>query len=218
MRYILTDDGYIDEISFGNPLECKNKNCIEYTGSIPTGYTSLEEWSENANIQAYKVENGNLVYYQAKATELQTLWNNQRNSNKPLTANDIYPVGSIYMSVNNINPTNLFGGTWEQIKDTFLLACGNTYSNGATGGSTTTDAHAITINEMPEHGHYIKATYGEKQWALGYLWSRGAGPSDGNTIGGQTDSINTGKTGKSQGHTHTFMPPYLAVYVWKRTA
>ncbi len=140
------------------------------------------------------------------------------SNDKPLTTNDIYPVGSIYMSVNSVNPTKLFGGTWEQIKDTFLLACGKTYSNGATGGSTTTDAHALKINEMPEHGHNIKATYGEKQWTLGYLWARGAGPNDGNTIGGQTDSINTGKTGEGKGHTHTFMPPYLAVYVWKRTA
>ncbi len=89
MRYILNDDGYIDEISFDNVLECKNKICIEYTGSIPTGYTSLEEWSENAIIQAYKVESGNLVYYQAKETELQSLWNNQKQSNNPILQKNI---------------------------------------------------------------------------------------------------------------------------------
>lgn len=32
----------------------------------------------------------------------------------------IYPIGSIYMSVNSVNPASLFGGTWEQIEDTFF--------------------------------------------------------------------------------------------------
>ena len=45
----------------------------------------------------------------------------------------IYPVGSIYMSVNNVNPSVLFGGTWEQIKDTFLLSAGDTYNAGSKG-------------------------------------------------------------------------------------
>lgn len=33
----------------------------------------------------------------------------------------IYPIGSIYISANSINPHNLFGGVWEQIKGRFLL-------------------------------------------------------------------------------------------------
>ena len=61
-----------------------------------------------------------------------------------------YPVGSIYLSVNNTNPSELFGGTWERIKDKFLLASGDTYSNGSTGGSAT---HTLTTNEMPSHKH-----------------------------------------------------------------
>ena len=64
--------------------------------------------------------------------------------------NTIYPVGSIYMSVNSTNPSVLFGGTWEQIKDTFLLATGDTYANGSTGGEAT---HTLTENEMPSHTH-----------------------------------------------------------------
>ena len=46
----------------------------------------------------------------------------------------IYPVGSIYISVNNTNPGTLFGGFWTQITDRFLLAAGNTYDVGSTGG------------------------------------------------------------------------------------
>ena len=62
----------------------------------------------------------------------------------------IYPVGSIYMSVNNIDPSVVFGGTWQQIKDKFLLASGDTYENGATGGEAT---HTLTTNEIPSHNH-----------------------------------------------------------------
>ncbi len=68
----------------------------------------------------------------------------------------IYPVGSIYMSVNNVNPSTVFGGTWQQIKDKFLLACGDTYNNGATGGAAT---HTLAVNQLPSHNHsYTRAT------------------------------------------------------------
>ena len=68
---------------------------------------------------------------------------------------DIYPIGSIYMSVNDVNPSELFGGTWQQIKDTFLLASGDVYNNGATGGEAT---HTLSASEIPTHTHsYDKA-------------------------------------------------------------
>lgn len=62
----------------------------------------------------------------------------------------IYPVGSIYMSVNSTSPATLFGGTWTQIKDTFLLSAGDTYTAGDTGGEAT---HTLTSGEMPIHNH-----------------------------------------------------------------
>lgn len=73
----------------------------------------------------------------------------------------MYPVGSIYMSVYEVNPHDLFGGTWTQIKDKFLLASGDTYANGATGGSAsqtytlggTVGGHKLTMEEMPSHKH-----------------------------------------------------------------
>ena len=62
----------------------------------------------------------------------------------------IYPIGSTYISVNSVNPSFLFGGTWEQLKDRFLLGSGDTYSAGTTGGKAT---HTLTTNEMPSHTH-----------------------------------------------------------------
>ena len=72
------------------------------------------------------------------------LWNG-----KPLL-NLVYPVGSIYWSSNNTNPGTLFGGTWTQIKDRFILAAGDSYSNGATGGAATV---TLTVSNMPSHSH-----------------------------------------------------------------
>jgi len=68
----------------------------------------------------------------------------------------IYPIGSIYMCVNDINPSEVFGGTWVQIKDQFLLAAGDIYNNGETGGEAT---HVLTSNELAIHWHrYDKAS------------------------------------------------------------
>lgn len=78
MRYILNDEGYIETISFLYEIECNNKSCTEYKGTIPEGYSSLIEWSENAVIQAYKIVDGNLVYDAAKETELIAKWEEEQ--------------------------------------------------------------------------------------------------------------------------------------------
>ena len=57
--------------------------------------------------------------------------------------NLIYPVGSIYMSTVNVDPGTIFGGTWEQLKDTFLLGAGDSYTAGDTGGEAT---HTLTVD------------------------------------------------------------------------
>ena len=127
-----------------------------------------------------------------------------------------YPVGSIYMSVNNTNPGTLFGGTWEQIKDTFLLACGSTYEAGSTGGEATV---SLQVNNLPPHDHTerlpesfrISANAGSG----GYV-SDATNPKTPYAGGTYSSSVKTGTTGGGQAHNN--MPPYLAVYVWKRTA
>ena len=144
--------------------------------------------------------------------------------------NIIYPVGSVYMSTNSTNPSILFGGTWEQIKDRFLLACGSTYSNGSTGGSTThthsTGNHTLKIEEMPSHTHTEKLPESFRISANagsgGYV-SDSTNPSYPYPGGTYNSSVTTGSTGGGQPHNHgntgssNNIPPYLAVYVWKRT-
>lgn len=85
MRYILDSEGYIEEVSFGAEIVCNDKRCTEYTGSVPSDYTSLEEWNDNANIRAYKIESGNLVYDSDRDAELQALWETERYNNESPT-------------------------------------------------------------------------------------------------------------------------------------
>lgn len=116
----------------------------------------------------------------------------------------VYPVGSIYMSVNSTNPGTLFGGTWTQLEDRFLLGAGTTYTAGDTGGEA---SHTLTVNEMPSHNHGFKRVTGAV--SSGSNYSRIASGGD------AADDLIT-NTGGDQAHNN--MPPYLVVYMWKRTA
>lgn len=122
-----------------------------------------------------------------------------------LTVDDIYPVGSIYMSVNDTDPARLFGGMWERIKERFLLGAGDTHTAGSTGGEF---EHRLKLNEIPEHNHYA-------------LYGGGSGSQYGfsiveNSISGQFEKYAIQNAGGSQPHNNT--PPYLAVYIWRRIA
>lgn len=115
-----------------------------------------------------------------------------------------HPIGSYYWSSDSTNPSNLFGGTWKQIKDRFVLAAGSSYSVGATGGAATV---TLTINQIPEHTHAV--------------YSRSVYTGDGNHIALCNESNSTGSyvTGsKGGGEAHNNMPPYIVAYCWCRTA
>ena len=117
---------------------------------------------------------------------------------------DIYPVGSIYLSTASVDPGTIFGGTWTRIKDVFLLAAGDVYNAGDTGGEA---EHTLITDEIPSHSHTQTTTYssGSSGWAN--TW---------NTSNGPGDPQNTGTAGGGKAHNN--MPPYLTVYAWERTA
>ena len=139
--------------------------------------------------------------------------------------NTIYPVGSIYMTVNNVNPSTLFGGTWEQIKDKFLLASGDTYAAGTTGGEA---MHTLTTDEIPSHTHTQNPHSHKQNYDTWYNKAndydvRLAGSTNGYySCAGRSNyetesatAINQ-ETGGNQAHNN--MPPYLTVNIWKKTA
>ena len=132
--------------------------------------------------------------------------------------NIVYPVGSIYISVNSTSPASLFGGTWEQIKDRFLLAAGDAYAAGSTGGEAT---HTLSVDEMPSHRHssdtyqegYSDSVAGDNNYCT---WVNKGTKYDNSPTTSESGAVRTSWVGGSQPHNN--MPPYLAVYVWKRVA
>lgn len=131
---------------------------------------------------------------------------------RALLADLLYPVGSIYMSVQETDPGTLFGGTWERIKDRFLLAAGDANGLGETGGEA---AHTLTAEEMPSHNHgfldYWSTAYGSSsKYKSVALNGDGEGADE-----VKNDRSYVADTGGGQPHNN--MPPYLAVCVWKRT-
>ena len=136
-----------------------------------------------------------------------------------------YPIGSIYMSVNNVDPSTIFGGTWQQIKDKFLLASGDVFTNGETGGEI---RHTLSASEMPAHTHTVVGrafANGSNRIALDDETISVREGTTVSTIGvsritGGTTDLDVEGTAQSVGSgvPHNNMPPYLAVNVWVRTA
>jgi len=88
---------------------------------------------------------------------------------------DAYPVGAIYISASAVNPSQLFGGTWEQVQGKFLLSASANYPAGTTGGEA---SHTLTTSEMPSHTHGVN------------IYSSGS-------------HIHSGSANGAGGHTHT---------------
>lgn len=145
------------------------------------------------------------------------------NSLKSDLADKLYPVGSIYLSVNATNPAKLFGGTWERIKDKFLLASGDTYSAGSTGGNAS-HSHTLSANGAACIGNFANVTafstghkYFWKDYSTGtnmWTWTHN---NDGQ-LTSSTDYYNDGSFVGLTGSTDSdnSMPPYVTVYVWLR--
>ena len=197
----------------------------EYSGkSLPVFDWSKNDFNFNVPVyisQYYNENNPTTKKYVDDLTDVISLavqdntdniaaLSNQISNIGSITFDDIYPVGSIYMSVNSTNPRTLFGGTWTQLKDRFLLGAGSTYTNGSTGGEA---SHTLTVNEMPSHSHAQYVTVGS------------GGSLSANC---DYDSYVSGKARKSSqnvstdpaggGNSHNNMPPYLVVYMWQRTS
>ena len=152
--------------------------------------------------------------------------------------NTLYPVGTVYMSASSTSPASLFGGTWEQIIDRFLLGAGGSYAQGSTGGEA---AHTLTTAEMAKHTHTAtdntpgtstynnygiqvardlsSASTGRMKVAAGsdyYVNASNPNASDYGSVEDITVVHKTGTTGSGKAHNN--MPPYLAVYMWKRVS
>lgn len=150
----------------------------------------------------------------------------------------LYPVGSIYLTATGAHPASLFGGTWERIKDTFLLGAGDVYAAGDTGGAAEV---TLLATQIPKHIHPVNGktnNYSETPtYRLPYV-ETGTGDE---TVGLTSEGYGTGTlagyaamnsvyqahkhiisvwsdSNTVGGGAHNNMPPYCVVNIWKRTA
>jgi hypothetical protein len=196
-------------------LNAKGETCIKLDGSdVFTPISSTADLLpgdramvliKNHNV----VVTGNMTSPAARNEYVRNI-DNRTSSNAII--NLVYPVGSIYMSVNDVSPEVIFGGVWEQIKDRFLLASGDIYENGTIGGN---ESHAHSLSNgyakisVTSQGNIIS-----KDKSVKWTTNR-------STTGELTtvdDEINATVATELGGNTNNVsnMPPYLAVYIWQR--
>ena len=192
-------------------------------GTVQPGATEVTSWKANSIVSfVYDGTNWMMIDVNPVISEI---------------LKTVYPVGAIYMSVSSTDPGTIFGGTWAQIQDTFLLAAGTTYTAAATGGSAT---HTLTTAQLPAHTHGSKTLSGSIaikntaddalliDWPSGII-SRTKNGSDESILGvvKGTSSNKASILSVDASHEHTtvgsgesfsILPPYLVVYVWKRVS
>lgn len=134
----------------------------------------------------------------------------------------VYPIGSIYMSVEDKNPAALFGvGTWTRLENRFLIGASNTYAVNSTGGDTThyhglSNGYACMLYTWLDNQNRLLINY--KNTGAGWTANRYTvyslqQYSDANW-GGLGQALSLGGTTDNA----TILPPYVAVYMWKRTS
>ena len=205
--------------TYSDNIEATNITLNNNTYTATISLTGLD-YKETYTFQALtidKIKSANSAERVIKTTPVFSWSNDDFEFNVPVKFSGktlfdtVYPVGAIYMSASSTSPASLFGGTWEQIQDRFLLAAGSSYAAGNTGGEAT---HTLTANEMPAHSHAIYSGYGDivSNVSDAYRYQTW-GSSD---RGWKTGNLGTNSIGG--GAAHNNMPPYLVVYMWKRTA
>lgn len=120
----------------------------------------------------------------------------------------VYPVGAVYISMNQTSPQTLFGGTWTQIQGRFLIGASTAYPAGSTGGEAT---HTLTASEIPNHTHTFKYTGQSVTIGVNSIRLYQAASNQYNAYSG-------GQSSNCGGQAHNNLPPYMAVYMWTRTA
>ena len=148
---------------------------------------------------------------------------NQHNGNIfGYTATGKYDVGDYYISNSSTSPAAKYGGSWTQLQGRFILASGDGYTLGSTGGSANT---TISVNNLPAHSHIEQMCFEEYSTDngvrnLGYRNGSSDGPNKyWNTAmphGGSTAALSTQETGGGQ--SLSTIPQYRVANIWYRYA
>lgn len=149
MRYILDADGYVSICSETN-ITCENKTCTAYTGTVPDGYDSLIDWhtQERERLNAWKIENGNLVFDEDKYNQLKAIYEAETKANTPAEGGIVKitlptDLANLSTSYNYFHPFNY--------SDNDVLTEGNKLTYGSMsvdyGDRTGATVYGVTVGE-----------------------------------------------------------------------
>ena len=123
----------------------------------------------------------------------------------------IYPIGAMYLSIQNTSPAEIIGGTWSKIEGQYLIGANDNYEVTSTGGTT---SYTLTTNNMPSHYHTV-------WWKRTNITINSSGNSHvvvNKTNTGASGPYSGYMTASGGGQPFTVTPPYYAVNIWVRTA
>ena len=155
--------------------------------------------SDFGNVNVLEKIVHNLIYY------VRETWNHT-------TLDSVYPVGSIYMSVNSTNPGVLFGGNWSRIENQFLVAAGDEFPAGGHGGH---EYVTLDSSNLPRHNHNVSLRPDGLSGS-----SSGAYFHGGTTYDSSVSPVTgyTSYSGSSSPEPISTLPPFLSVNMWKRVS
>ena len=180
-------------------------NVLGYTNSNMTKIDSKTKTIDDniSTLHDYIVgEDGNVVFY-----------------NKQEVFLAVHPVGSIFLSTDGTEPAELYGGTWEQIKDVFLLGASDTYPVKSTGGSAT---HTQTVDEGFTHSHRLMQSGNNAKMNTASMGRTGPLTSDRDEYVAFGDSVQLFSSYSftietvGGGQPMDILNPYYAVNIWRR--
>lgn len=188
-----------------------NANRLTVKGDLVSNKYKFSSVIENTSSTHVLVENGNEIQYRD--------WNKLVNSIKSA----MYPVGSVYITYNNVNPGTFLGGTWERFGQGRTLVGEGTGNDGSTSMSFTPNS----ADGKYKNTHYHVTSFG---WDGDYFY---AGRPDGaannaydrtsvipNGYGIQTSSFISRQVRLNWTDNRTIdnLQPYIVVFFWRRTA
>lgn len=186
--------------------DSNNANRLTVNGDL-----AINSVKENTSSTKMLVNGGNTVMYRD--------WDKLVNSIKSA----MYPVGSVYITYNNVNPGTFLGGTWERFGQGRTLVGEGTGNDGSTSMSFTSNStdgkYKNTHYHVTSFGWDMNAFYaGKPDGAKNGDYNRTSVIPNGYIVSANSSATSQSRLNWTDDRTISNVQPYIVVYFWRRTA
>lgn len=226
VRPAITINGHRSSIEFGTDVLLHGFGTIvgHYTTysnpNIPSVPTLAINAADNLNFNADEItlnarQSGNIILlgntrvYDNLVVDGTITSNGENVLTKSSLLELAYPVGSIYMSINNVSPASFLGGTWEQLPAGYALWTASSGAGGTIPAGLPNITGEVFINSVGN---------GDSGWNGALRTNETGGGAGGTSYNRGQLYFDANKSNSIYGSSTTVQPPAYKVYVWKRTA